>query len=798
MTSFIGNRFCQALKGLIPPRKVICGGYRTIIGNGSDLFTGVIAHFASAEYTNASPRHLDWDPQEVAGLLEFAGGVPATKLISGRDFVQIETAAENLTPYSEDMTNQWTAENASWGDQDFLGGVMTKLVEASDTGKEHSGFTGAVVSVVDTQTYYTSIYVKADERTEIRMAWESGFPVGTWCEFDVENGTKGSSGVGVGANNYGIYLVKEGIYRCWFKATCNSTGNASWRVSLLNALGNLVYNGDGSSGLYLWGGQVEDGTPENVSSYIETSGSSVIRAKDQMYWASANVPDAFRGDFEFDWIPYIDDSTGDFHYFYDFKASGGSHRIIIYYYYTTNIFRVYDITGGTELVASDPVTYNSRSIIHITVYPSDGLLEIEGCDSGDGTYVGIPWETTAGDIWTGQSQASNNQCNGLISEPHKPRYLRDPLVLANFDDADFTNASARDLDYPLRGYPSIESFASGVLAEATIGGNRFAQIELARTNSFTYNRQIGHINWSKTGVEVDENAIEAPDGTLTADKVSETAITDFHLFSQTKTPDGVSYYVFSVYAKAEELSDFVLTLDSAGFPASAYGYFDLSAGTCVPGAGVVVCDLENCGNGWYRCYIAALSNAAVATPHYILLDSGISYPGTADKGMYFWNPQVEYGGRPSSPIFCEATPVTRAKDQLHWASANVPALLRGRFKFQWIPYDDYNNGDDRYMFDFKDSGASIRVLMWYLQSTNKIRLRIDGVNYDSSALTFDRHQKLIIGLDPTVGEFTLEGFTSGNGTTTAVPYTTSEGDVSWGMSDSKIVQCKGLISEPYL
>ena len=78
----------------------------------------------------------------------------------------------------------------------------------------------------------------------------------------------------------GIEAFPDGWYRCWIVDTCNSTASTDfwsiWAISTDNLGG--TYDGDGSSGIHIWGSQLEAGA--FPSSYIPTTSPALARAAD--------------------------------------------------------------------------------------------------------------------------------------------------------------------------------------------------------------------------------------------------------------------------------------------------------------------------------------------------------------------------------------------------------------------------------------------------------------------------------------------------------------------------------------
>lgn len=148
-------------------------------------------------------------------------------------------------------------------------GTLTadKLVEDTTATIAHS--INQVASVTPGAVYTYTVYAKSGERNWLCLVVGTGADfTASW--FDLSLGEKGA---GTGS----IEAVGNDWYRCSFTVTSSAAILNAYAL-VVDANGNQNYTGDGTSGLYIWGAQLETGA--FPTSYIPTEASQVTRAAD--------------------------------------------------------------------------------------------------------------------------------------------------------------------------------------------------------------------------------------------------------------------------------------------------------------------------------------------------------------------------------------------------------------------------------------------------------------------------------------------------------------------------------------
>lgn len=205
-------------------------------------------------------------------------------LLLNLDFGNIQkcyNGSENLFTYSEQF------DNATW--IKVLTSVTSTSIVAPDgnsTAEKYAGTNGATTRQSVYQSYnftagtkYTlSVYVKQAERRYFSFWFDSpniseGAYYGASNIIDLQTGTVVSGTPSVTP----IQSVGDGWYRCSVTATPTVSGSFVLSFAIGEPNNNPPYSatGDGTSGIYIWGAQLEKG--QSVSPYVATTTTAITR-----------------------------------------------------------------------------------------------------------------------------------------------------------------------------------------------------------------------------------------------------------------------------------------------------------------------------------------------------------------------------------------------------------------------------------------------------------------------------------------------------------------------------------------
>ncbi len=158
--------------------------------------------------------------------------------------------------------------------------TMALIVEDTSANNEHY-VQDRNFSLTAGTSYCYSVFVKAHTNPRnlyLRVA--AGSTAGVF--FDPVAGAWVGTGNGAQFVDRGFDDLGNGLYRVWIIFTAAASQSTVIRIQLANGLSSN-YTGDGVSGFYVWGAQLEEGS--FPTSYIKTSSAPATRSPD--YWEIA-------------------------------------------------------------------------------------------------------------------------------------------------------------------------------------------------------------------------------------------------------------------------------------------------------------------------------------------------------------------------------------------------------------------------------------------------------------------------------------------------------------------------------
>jgi hypothetical protein len=329
---------------MIVGTSVVFGTVNNILANQTATSFSFVAtattHYIGVQAgANTANQYYDFDNISVKQVL-----VPSTAPVdaSGPLGYLSEGSRVNLCLQSSTFQTSWsiirllafgsgsTVDAIAGPDGALTADLITEDTTATNTHVIQQTFTDTAAT-----TYTFSVYFKPNGRTWFALS-DGG--ASNYAYFNASaNGTVGTKGAGVAAGAAVISLVSNGWYRA--SITYTGTGVASPHAVLLSSAdGTSSYTGNGVSGAYVWGAQLEQAS--FASTYIPTATTAVTRAADVLTYPSAgNVSGTVGTAYAEVAIPYAAGAANQ--QLLSFGSPFSSLGVLA----TTNVLYLYDGTG---------------------------------------------------------------------------------------------------------------------------------------------------------------------------------------------------------------------------------------------------------------------------------------------------------------------------------------------------------------------------------------------------------------------------------------------------------------------
>jgi hypothetical protein len=302
----------------------------------------------------------------------------------------IEEQRTNLFTYSSEFDDAaWVKSQASITANTVVApdGTLTgdKLVENTAT-----AFRSAQQSIsgVSGTIYTITVYAKAAERTLLRLGSPSSiFGTSATWQYDLTTGSV-TTVAGTAGTSASAELVGNGWWRVrltTIAATTTTTG--SFTISLSTA-GGGSYTGDGYSGLYIWGAQLEAGA--FPTSYIPTVASQVTRSNDVASMTGANFSSWFNNA---EGTLYAEantpDNTGTF-LRVAALSDGSAGTNVVYLAKSAGNARAFVVTNGVTQFSSNQGAWSGFGKFAVVYKTNDAASVFNGGSAATGSSVVLP------------------------------------------------------------------------------------------------------------------------------------------------------------------------------------------------------------------------------------------------------------------------------------------------------------------------------------------------------------------------------------------------------------------------
>jgi hypothetical protein len=484
--------------------------------------------------------------------------------------------------------------------------LLSKLVESADYDQQRIYRAYTSLPIGTTYTYSGFFGAAGRDFVILRTTTSSGGP----HIFNLSTGEIAYDPSGTAT----ITDFGNGIYRCSITFTTTSSLEVPW-IALSNDGVTDTYTGDGVSGVYVGLLQLEAGA--FPTSYIPTVTSQTryadIAAVQDEDFATTNLI-SYSESFDVGWstnrlrpvvanattapdgtttADYIEQESG--------QSAGGA-LIVSAPYVGQQIASVYAKAGEKNFLRITDLSTNTAwfDLQNGTVGTVTGTKPASIEDVGNGWY----------------------RCSVSMTSTGTGALL---FYLADADNS-----------------TTVTDSGGVYLWGASLTATEYPVEYVTTRNLLTDSQDFERASWVKSQATIYDDAAQAPDGTLTADRIAQTAVNSFHYIYKDVAVVSGQQYTHSVYAKQGGYIGFYLyAVGPGGF--LQVTRVDLSNGTF--NANQHNATITDVGDGWYRITSEHVPSSGTLRITMYPLQSfpPVAETGDGTSGIYLWGSQLEPG-----------------------------------------------------------------------------------------------------------------------------------------------------------
>jgi hypothetical protein len=268
-------------------------------------------------------------------------------------------------------------------------------------------------------------------------------------------------------------------------------------------------------------------------------------------------------------------------------------------------------------------------------------------------------------------------------------------------------------------------------------------LEPSRSNLVTFSENFDNAAWTKTNTTASANTSTSPDGTASADTLTETTTNGIHFAANANASvvSGTSYTATVFLKKTTGSPDWMqVAFSTTGL--GGFANFNLTTQTIGNFTAGVTARLENYGNGWFRCSItqtATATGSSTGGPVIVFTNNTnpivrfVSYAGNTSVSILAWGAQFEAGAYATSYIPTLGAAVSRGADS-GCNKTGISSLIGQAEGTLFVEVDltlgRNNTGAGNGMLEVLDSGRANAVTILKSSTVNQIliALRVNSVN----------------------------------------------------------------------